>query len=43
MMEVMMFGTIFVVVSALVIALIGCIVLAPARGYRPDRTPVPYD
>ena len=38
-----MFGTIVVGVSALVIALIGCMVLAPARGYRPNRTLVPYD
>jgi len=42
-MEVTMFGTIFVVVSALVIALIGCVVLAPVRDHRPNRTPVPYD
>jgi hypothetical protein len=42
-MEVTMFGTIFVVVTALVIALIGCIVLAPVRDYRASRTPVPYD
>jgi hypothetical protein len=42
-MEVTMFGTIVVGFAALVIALIGCIVLAPAHGYRPNRTLVPYD